>query len=475
MKEKIKILLVEDEKVARETLRIILQEEEGYNVVSVEDGHQALAEANKKIFNIAIIDLRLPDMDGLKVLHKLTQVSPDICAFIVTAYPSIETTVEAMEKGAYDYIIKPYEVSQIKFVIRRGLEKQKLVMKNKELLESLKKEKGKLEQILQIGRTMSAILNLDELVNFIVHKASGIIAAEKASLMFIDKKTGELVIKAAKGMDKDVIKKTKIKLGNAIAGMVAQQGEPMLVKNIEKDVRFKRKTSPKYKSKSFLSLPLKIKNEVTGVLNITDKIPTPTDIFTEDDLKILSVIIHQAAIAIENAKLYETVTCLSITDSLTGIFNHRYFQERLTQEINRTQRYHSPLSLIMLDIDSFKEYNDTYGHLSGDKALKDLTDILRGSIRKVDVAARYGGEEFTIILAETNMQGAKVLAEKIRKATEKHFFTKEKDKPQVQLTVSIGIAEYKKDLSKKDFIERADIALYQAKREGKNKVCLFKS
>ncbi|MCK4519341.1 MAG: diguanylate cyclase, partial [Candidatus Omnitrophica bacterium] len=400
MKEKTKILLVEDEKVARETLKLILVDE-GYDVSAFELGYQAVDKARLNFFNIAILDLNLPDMDGLEVLQQLKRITPDICGIVITAYPSVRTTVEAIETEAYDYIIKPYKVEQIKSVIRKGLDKQELIIENRKLLEKLKIEKDKLEQILIIGKSMSAILNLEDLVNFIVRKIVEFIPAEKASLLLVDEKTGDLMIKASKGLTKAAAKEIKIKIDNTISGMVIQQGKPLLVENIEKNNYLRSKSLSKYKTKSFLSLPLQAKDKVMGVFNITDKISSTIDIFTEDDLKVLSVIIHQAAVAIENAKLYEKATCLAITDSVTGLFNHRYFHERLSQEMDRVERYAGDLSLIMFDVDLFKEYNDTYGHLLGDKALKDMADIFRDSNRKVDISARYGGEEFMIILPET--------------------------------------------------------------------------
>ncbi|MCK5306006.1 MAG: diguanylate cyclase [Candidatus Omnitrophica bacterium] len=472
MKEKIKILLVEDEKVAREMLKLIL-EDEGYDVSAFELGYQAVDKARLNFFNIAILDLNLPDMDGLEVLQQLKRITPDICGIIITAYPSVRTTVEAIEAEAYDYIIKPYKVEQIKSVIRRGLEKQNLVMENKWLLKKLKIEKDKLEQILIIGKSMSAILNLDDLVNFIVHKIVEFIPAEKASLLLVDEKTGDLVIKAAKGLSKAASKERRVAADNTISGMVAQQGKPLLVENIEKNSHLRSKNLSRYKTKSFLSLPLQTKDKVTGVFNITDKTSSDIDIFTEDDLKVLSVIIHQAAVAIENAKLYEKATCLAITDSVTGLFNHRYFHERLSQEVDRVERYAGNLSLIMFDVDSFKEYNDTYGHLPGDKALRDLADIIRASNRKVDIGARYGGEEFMIILPETSAKGAQVLAEKIRRAVESYPFAGKKSKTEGRLTVSAGVAEYGKKMSKGKFIDKADKALYKAKRSGKNRVCVL--
>lgn len=468
VKDKMKILLVEDEEVTRKTLKLIL-EEDGYEVVAFELGYEAVDEAKQNFYNVAIIDLTLLDMDGLEVLQRIKKAIPDICGIIITAYPSIKTTIEAVEAEAYDYIIKPYKVEVIKSIIRKGIERQKLVMENKKLLKNLKLDKDKLEHILLIGKSMSSILNLDDLVNFIVRKVIELIPAEKASLLLIDEKTGDLVIEAATGLDEVVVKGKKVAMENTISGMVVQRGEALLIEDIEKSSHSKNKHLPRYKTKSFLSVPLHVKNKVTGVFNITDKTSSDIDIFTEDDLKVLSVIIHQAAVAIENAKLYKKATHLAVTDGLTGLFNHRFFHERLGEEVDRLHRYGGMLSLIMFDVDWFKEYNDTYGHIYGDMALNDIADILKMSNRKIDVACRYGGEEFMMILPGTNGEGAAILAEKIRRIVEKHHFIG-KGKLRGRLTVSVGVAEYKEKVTKEEFIKRVDWAMYKAKKMGKNKV-----
>ena len=127
----------------------------------------------------------------------------------------------------------------------------------------------------------------------------------------------------------------------------------------------------------------------------------------------------------------------------------------------RAQRYKHALSLIMLDIDSFKSYNDKFGHLKGDEILKQVAEILKKNCRHVDIVARYGGEEFMVILPDTEIKGAKILAEKIRNAVQ-----------EIKLTVSAGVAGYEKDMTKDEFIEKVDKALYKAKADGKNKVCV---
>lgn len=203
-----------------------------------------------------------------------------------------------------------------------------------------------------------------------------------------------------------------------IAGWVAEQGEILLVRDIDTDPRLRRYAKQKrYKTSSFISMPLKADSRVIGVINVADKV-AETKIFTEEDSKYLSLLAHQTVAQIENIRLCEKLASLAITDALTGLFNHRYFQEGLNLEIARAKRYNRALSLIMLDIDSFKEYNDTYGHLEGDRVLKEIARIIQENIRQIDIPSRYGGEEFMIILPEADSEEARIVAERIRKEVE---------------------------------------------------------
>lgn len=171
----------------------------------------------------------------------------------------------------------------------------------------------------------------------------------------------------------------------------------------------------------------------------------------------------------------EECNVLAITDTLTNLFNHRYFQEQLGLEVKRSQRYNRILSLIMLDIDTFKTYNDRYGHLEGDRILREIAGIMKKNVRQMDTVSRYGGEEFMIILPETDLKGARTVAEKIRREVEEMSLVNEKTNEHIKITISAGVAMYEHGLSKDNLIARADQALYQAKAEGKNKVCVFKS
>ena len=163
---------------------------------------------------------------------------------------------------------------------------------------------------------------------------------------------------------------------------------------------------------------------------------------------------------------------LASTDGLTQVYNHRTFQERLGQEIARANRYSRPLSLLMIDVDHFKLYNDTYGHPQGDIVLQDLARLLQEMSRTSDTVARYGGEEFAIILPETDSVSAQKIGERLREQVERYAFPGKEHMPGGTLTVSIGVATYASIHSKDDLLQAADMALYTAKRAGRNRVCL---
>lgn len=468
-----RILIVDDDRTLSNTLRLTLAND-GYDVVTTPKASEAIEEVKRKYFNLVFLDLMLPDMDGIELLRLLSKKCPGTCFIMFTGKASIPSVIEALKIGAYDYLIKPFDIDYLKSVVRRGIERHNLENKNKELFERLEEEKYKLEVILEANTAISNILTLEELADFVTAKAIQIAEAEKSSLMVVDEGAGELVLKGSKGADKAKIN-ARIKIGKFISGWVAKEGQILLVKDIEEDPRFKvyaRDNKHRYKTKSFISLPLKTNSKVIGVMNVTDKL-AETKIFSEEDLRYLSLLAHQTVAQIENIRLCEKLSLLAITDALTNLYNHRYCHEKLGLEIMRVQRYQHPLSLIMFDIDYFKTFNDRYGHLEGDRVLRQVAEIMQQNMRKVDILCRYGGEEFTVMLPDTTLEGAKTVAEKIRKAVqEAYLFSKESDRV-LKVTLSGGVAEYQKNLDKDDFISRVDQALYKAKTEGRNRICTF--
>ncbi|MGE5307503.1 MAG: diguanylate cyclase [Deltaproteobacteria bacterium] len=469
MDNKERILIVDDDKIICEHLRSGLSDE-SYSLVAVNRAMDAIEAVKKDRFNLVLMDLVLPDIQGSALMKTLSNYCPETCFIVFTGFATVSSAIEALKIGAYDYIIKPFDIDHLKLVIRRGLEKQRLMSRNQELIERLEKEKVKLEIIMDAYNRIGSIFSLDELADFVTAKALQIAEAEKSSLMVMDEKANELALVAAQGMD-DKLKSLRVKVGDMVSGWVAKEGQVLLVKDIDSDPRlqvFGHKGS--YKTKSFISLPLKTDFQVVGVMNVTDKLAS-TRVFTEEDLKYLQLLAHQTVIQIENIRLCEKLSSMAITDALTGLYNHRFFHEQLSNEIQRARRYASHLSLLMFDIDSFKSYNDRYGHLEGDRVLKQIADVTRRCTRKVDMVCRYGGDEFAVILPSTTLKGAKFVAEKIREWVDKlDVVIKDKNKV-IRVSISGGVAGYSEGMSKEELISAADKLLYMAKTDGGDKIC----
>ncbi len=296
------VLVVDDEEVVREMLKDVLSEA-GYNVWTACNGLEALEKMRETDFHIVITDIRMPGMDGVEVTRKFKLANSDTTVIAITGYASVDSAIKILKEGAYDYITKPFNIDEIKIVVGRAAERQKL------LKEAREKE------------------------------------------------------------------------------------------------------------------------------------------------------------------MYKQ---LAILDGLTQIYNRRYFDENLPREIERAKRYGHPLSLLMIDIDHFKNFNDTEGHLAGDWALKKTAQIIAGSIRASDLVFRYGGEEFVVILPETDKMGAIVVAKRIRVNVSLAKFLDSKIMPTKYITVSIGISAFPEDAqNSKDLIERADKCLYVAKDLGRDRICFF--
>ena len=222
----------------------------------------------------------------------------------------------------------------------------------------------------------------------------------------------------------------------------------------------------------FVTVPLKAKDKVLGAIlvdNIFNKKP-----ITKTDIKTLTMFANHAGLAIENSRLYEETAYLANVDWLTKLWNYGKFQKDLAIELAKAKVSDNPLSLVMLDLDNFKNYNDTLGHLKGDETLRQIAVVLQNKSRKCDIVARYGGEEFVIIMPNTPKENARLFAERLRSEVEKLYADDTRLTTDKRLTISCGVATYSEDAFTKDeLIASADIALYEAKHAGKNRTCLY--
>jgi diguanylate cyclase (GGDEF)-like protein len=222
-------------------------------------------------------------------------------------------------------------------------------------------------------------------------------------------------------------------------------------------------------AKSAMIVPMVTHGKTTGLL--TAESPRRAA-FSEQDERFLLILARSAAMALENAILHRKTEELTIKDDLTGIYNYRYFAEKIKEEVRRAVRYEQPLSLIMLDIDWFKRFNDNYGHEVGNHVLSEMVVVIKRCIRDVDVLCRYGGEEFIIILPSTIEREAEKIAERIRLEIEASTFGGGQGIPPLRVTVSVGVTSYPENgRGEREIINAVDQALYRAKGSGKNTVC----
>jgi diguanylate cyclase (GGDEF)-like protein len=217
-------------------------------------------------------------------------------------------------------------------------------------------------------------------------------------------------------------------------------------------------------NRSVIAVPLFYEGGLVGVFGmVSDR----REFLDSRQIGLIELMCNQAATSIANARMHAEIERMATTDGLTGLLNHRIFQEKMTDELKRSERYSTPVSLLLTDIDHFKKVNDTYGHPVGDIVLRGVAGILKREIRDIDIAARYGGEEFAVILPETDGAGAKIIAERLRNAIKAETFAA--GAKTLRVSTSIGIATAPSDArTKEELIEKADQALYHAKHHGRD-------
>ncbi len=315
------------------------------------------------------------------------------------------------------------------------------------------------------------ILDVDRIVELAVTKLPLLVDARHVSVYFHDRELGRLELRGQNGAREIERQITLAHPSDTVMGIVAQTLRPILVKDLndfERDfgVKVARTFADRYETRSCVSLPLISGNHLIGVINLADK--TDGGCFDEmNDLPLLEQVSQFLAVALNNGRLFAELEEQARTDGLTRLHNHRSFYDGLTREVHRCRRYGHSLSLIMCDVDDFKCVNDRLGHRIGDRVIQLLARILRGQVRQEDLAARYGGDEFAVILPETPLVGAGVVAERIRERVDRFDFAQEG--VTVPVHMSFGVAELAPGMTVADLVQTADRALYDAKASGKNR------
>ncbi len=379
------------------------------------------------------------------------------------------TDLSASNIQADQDVVLMQEQSQLR---HRLEEKNSIIERTNKTLEYLVRD---LSLIYEIGQEVNSIIDLERLYSTITVTLQKYLRINEFALLVYDDKGEALQVLAAYGFeDEDEILRTSFRAGEGITGLVAETGRKIYIKDTSRETRFLHyKRERPAQTSSFLSIPLVFKDEVLGVINFSRHGKSS---FSYQDVKMLSLVAGQVALAIANARLYTRTRELSVRDELTGINNRRHFQQMLQMEWKRAVRFRRMLSLVMIDVDHFKAYNDTFGHLQGDVVLRQIGALLKRNLREVDTVARFGGEEFVLLLPDTDKHGATAVAEKVRLLVDEHHFLTEKHRQTRRITISSGVATFPDDVSEMDdLIDHADIALYRAKELGRNRVEVFAS
>lgn len=433
-----RILLLDDEASILDILSHHFSEEL-FDCHRTTSARHALELLQGQSFDLLITDLRMPEMSGIDVMQQALAADPTLAVIVVTAMLEVTSAIEALRVGAADYLLKPFNLRELSVAVSRALERRRLLVENQHYqteletrvraataeLETtnreLRRTKEYLERLIQSSVDTIVTIDPEGRITFANQAAEHMLGFSEQELI------GRNVQDFFAGGKEEAFYLRRL----------LQEDRPL--QNFETELV--HKDGAVVPINMSISLVRDGKNKIVSLLGIWK------DITPQKRLE---------------AELKE----MSIKDSLTGLYNQRYFYDRLEQEIERAQRQGHPLSLLLFDIDHFKPYNDLHGHLEGDQVLKSVGQVVLECTREhVDIGFRYGGDEFTVILPEAGEAHALRVAERIRTTFAGRRFD--------QLTVSIGLMTYKKGNSLRSFVRFADAMMYDAKRSGGNRVYVY--
>ena len=325
-----------------------------------------------------------------------------------------------------------------------------------------------MELLLDVSKALSGTLDLPEQLEQLGRLVCTALRVDEFCALLLDETTHQLVVEAVAGQGLAAARGMRFRLGEGVSGAAAAQGKTMYVPDVQRDRHYLHYKGLRKTTGSFLCVPLRAKGRIVGVMNLNRP---AVDGFSPQEIRLAEAISAQAGLAIANARLYQQTRELSFTDALTGIPNRRYLFTRLKQEVSRSLRFGDELTVLMMDLDLFKQVNDAHGHTVGDAVLRGIAVALQRNVRKVDMVARYGGDEFVVVLPRIAREEAIEVAEKLRRAVATTPLPAPAGAGPVRVTVSVGVAGFGHEATDvAALVEKADGALYEAKRAGRNRV-----
>lgn len=473
----IRVLLMEDDLgLARLFQRRLGRH--GYHIEVACNGEEGLAMYEAGSYDILVLDQMMPVLTGLEAIQTLAERGPLPPTIMVTGTGSERIAVEAMKLGASDYLVKDVDGGYFELlpsVIEQALrqhrlleEKRRAEEEREHLLAAEREQRLLAETLAEVALALTSLTDHDAVLDEILHQIQRIVPYSAANITLLEDDTLAIVRRqgyekseAVNGFLNQVLTLQK----SDIHRTVIESRQPLVISNTLEEPDWQAVDGMDW-IRSHLTIPVSLHDRVIGLLRLSSDAPGE---FTGQDAERLQPLANAAAIALENARLFEEVQRLANTDELTGTYSRRRFFELAKREMAHARRFGHPISAIMLDIDHFKRVNDTYGHAVGDCVLRSVAERCRNEIRVVDILGRYGGEEFAIVLPETDLAGAKSLAERLRQCISDTPISA--DVGDLSLTISLGVASSTQDDSDVTFLlNQADNAMYDAKQAGRNRV-----
>src|SRR5580692_8876248 len=320
-----------------------------------------------------------------------------------------------------------------------------------------------------VAKALTSSLDLDSILQTIMEKVAEYFRPDTWSLLMVDEQKDELYFAIAVGDKAEALKNVRLKVGEGIAGWVAKHGEQVVSSDVDHDPRFAKRIdqTTQWETRSIIAVPLKSRLRVLGVIQLVN---VDRAQFNEQEVFFLQSLCDYAAIAIENARWVEKIQELTITDDCTGLYNARHLYKTLETEVYRSARFGYEFTVVFIDLDHFKQVNDTHGHLIGSKLLAEIGYLVKAQLRLIDYAFRYGGDEFVVLLPQTGKDQALVVAKRLRDSMRTSMFCREEGL-NLNVRASIGLATYPHDArDAHDVIRQADEMMYLVKNSTRDNI-----